>query len=469
MFDLAIVNGDVWMSTGFSKVDLGIDQGRLVTVTEAGKIPGAVRTIDATGLFVLPGVIDSHFHCRAPANPEREDFASGTRGAAAGGVTAIIEMPIAIPPTTDGPSLNVRREHAERDSYVDFGFYSSSATLDRERLRSSVEAGAIGFKAFLQDVPAGREDEFDGLCIHRNYDIMHALELVGETGLLAAFHSEDFDTLTYLDAKLHRDGRTDGAAHGESRPDFVEAIAIATLIFLSEATGTHLHLPHVSSRRSVELIRAAKRRGALVTAETCPQYLSFDSDRLRDLGPYAKCNPPFKTQDDIDALWDGLADGTIDTIASDHSPFTVAEKEAAWSDIWAAPPGFPGVESLAPFVISAGLSGRIPLETAIATITSNPADIFQLTPMKGRIRPGADADFTLYDPNAETIVDISRWQSRARGTAKIWDGLTFTGKVVSTIVRGQVVYDNGEIVGEPGYGTLMRPILDDAQTSRISG
>ena len=248
MLDLAVVNGDVWMSTGLAKVDIGIDDGRIAAIAEAGSIPDAVRTIDATGLMVLPGVIDSHFHCRAPANPEREDFATGTRGAAAGGVTAIIEMPIAIPPTTDGASLNVRRAHAERDAYVDFAFYSSSATLDRQRIRSSVEAGAIGFKAFLQDVPAGREDEFDGLCIHRNYDVMQALELVSETGLLAAFHGEDFDTLTYLESNLQRDGRADGVAHGEARPGFVEAIAISTLIFLSEATGARLHVPHVSSK-----------------------------------------------------------------------------------------------------------------------------------------------------------------------------------------------------------------------------
>ena len=445
-------------TNGISKVDIGINEGRIVTIGETGGISDAIRTIDAEGLLVLPGVIDSHFHCRAPANPEREDFASGTRSAAAGGVTAIIEMPIAIPPTTDGASLNVRREHAERDAYVDFGFYSSSATLDRDRLQSSVNAGAIGFKAFLQDVPAGREDEFDGLCIHRNYDVMKALELVSETGLPAAFHGEDFDTLSYLEARLQKDGRADGVAHGEARPDFVEAIAISTLILLSEATGTRLHVPHVSSRLSVELIRAAKRRGASVTAETCPQYLSFDRERLRDLGPYAKCNPPFKTQDDTEALWAGLVDGTIDTIASDHSPFTVVEKEAGWSDIWSAPPGFPGVEALTPFVLNAGLTGRIPLESAIATITANPSDIFQLTPQKGRIRPGADGDLTLYDPHGETVVDISRWQSRARETARIWDGAVYQGKVVSTIVRGRVVYEGGEVVGEAGFGTLMRPV-----------
>ncbi len=457
MLDLRVQNGSVVLQDGRFPLDIGVVQGKIVLLGQPGTLPESESTIDASDLLVLPGIIDSHVHCRAPANPEREDFASGTRGAAAGGVTTVIEMPISVPPTTDGSSFAIRREHAERDAFVDFGFYSSSATLDAEKIAGSVAAGAVAFKAFLQEIPPGREDEFTGLCIHDNGDILRALELVSETGLVAAFHAEDYETLTYLDARLHAAGRTDGPAHWESRPAFVEAIAINTLILLAEAAGARVHFPHVSSRRSVEAIRYAKQRGVAVTAETCPQYLAFDRDALSEYGPYAKCNPPFKTRDDIDGVWEGLRDGTIDTIASDHSPFTVKEKEAGWSDIWVAPPGFPGVENLTTFVMSAALDNKLPLERAVALITANPADIFGLSPQKGRLIPGGDADITLYNPHETSTVNISSWQSRSREIARIWDGLPLIGSVDTTILRGKTIYTNGQITGVPGYGTLVRP------------
>jgi allantoinase len=174
MLNLAVINGTVISPAGKAWLDVGVDGGRIVLLAAPGSLPEALQTIDATGLMVLPGTIDSHFHCRAPSFPEREDFASGTRAAAAGGVTTILEMPISVPPTTDGATLAARRAHARRDAYVDVGFYSSSATLDRDRIGSAVAEGAVALKAFLQEVPPGREREFDGLCIHRNDAILRA-------------------------------------------------------------------------------------------------------------------------------------------------------------------------------------------------------------------------------------------------------------------------------------------------------
>jgi dihydropyrimidinase/allantoinase len=454
-YDLNVVNGTVLLPGRSADVDIGVAGGRIQSIAQPGTLPAADRTIDATGWLVLPGIIDSHFHCRAPANPEREDFATGTRAAAAGGVTTVIEMPISVPPTTDGASLAVRRADATPNIVVDLAFYSSSATLVPEKIQSALAEGAVAYKAFLQDVPPGREDEFTGLCIYRHHDIMRALELVKETGTPAVFHAEDFDTLTYLGDRLQQDGRNDIAAHWEWRPSYVEAISVSTITLMAEALGAHVHLPHISSRLAVEIIRAAKQRGAPVTAETCPQYLAFDRSTLVAHGPFAKCNPPFKTADDIAALWEGLRDGTIDTIATDHSPFTVEEKEAGWSDIWKAPPGFPGVEVLTAFMIGAALNGKLPLTRAVELITSAPADIFGLSPRKGRIQPDADADLTLYDPSHATTVDITEWESRSRASGRVWNGLPVTGRVIATIVRGTVVYERDEVVGSPGYGEVI--------------
>jgi allantoinase len=462
MLDMAVINGEAVTPGGRAHLDLGVANGEIAFLSAPGSLPEAAKTIDASGLLVLPGVIDSHFHCRAPSHPEREDFASGTRAAAAGGVTTLLEMPIAIPPTTDGAILADRRAHAERDAYIDVGFYASSATLDPDKIGSAVAEGAIALKAFLQEVPPGREDEFDGLCIHRNDDILRALTLVAETGLPAVFHAEDFSTYSLLEQRLRDAGRKDPVAHAEWRPDYVEALAISTLLLLADAAGARLHIPHVSSALAVTVIRDGKRRGVNVTAETCPQYLALTQDSLLEHGPYAKCNPPLKTVKDNAALWDGVRDGTIDTVATDHSPFAPADKEPGWDDIWQATPGFPGVDILTPFMIGAALDGRLPLERAIALITANPADIFGLAPCKGRLLPGADADLTLYDPSGSSVVDTATWQSRAGACGRVWQGYPLTGHVVTTIVRGTIVYDRGKILGLPGYGQIVRPAVGEA-------
>lgn len=467
MLDLAITSGIAVAPDGRARLDIGVVDGRIALLGAPGSLPEATETIDAGGLLVLPGVIDSHFHCRAPSHPEREDFASGTRAAAAGGVTTILEMPIAIPPTTDGAILADRRAHAERDAYIDFGFYASSATLDPEKIGSAVREGAIGLKAFLQEVPPGREDEFDGLCIHRNDDILRALRLVAATGLPAVFHAEDFPTYSLLEQELLAAGRKDPAAHAEWRPNYVEALAISTLILLAAPSGARLHIPHVSSALAVDVIRDGKRRGANLTAETCPQYLALNADSLQKHGPYAKCNPPLKTKADNEALWNGLRDGTIDTVATDHSPFVPADKEPGWDDIWQATPGFPGVDILTPFLIGSALAGKLPLERAVALLTANPADIFGLSPRKGRLLPGADADVTLYNPEGRSAVDTASWQTRANASARVWHGHPLTGSVVTTFVRGKAVYDRGEIVGSSGYGQMVRPGVSEVAGERV--
>lgn len=459
MLDLAIINGTVVTAAGTQAVDVGVTGGRIALLAGRGDLPPAAETVDAAGKLVLPGAIDSHFHCRAPANPEREDFASGSRAAAAGGATTILEMPISIPPTTNGATLAARRAHAERDSYVDYGFYSSMASLDQDDVDSALAEGAVAFKAFLQEVPPGREAEFTGICLYHHDDILRSLELVGPTGTPAVFHAEDYETYTLLEQRLKAAGRTDVAAHWEWRPDYVEAIAISTLLLLAEAIGTHVHLPHISSALAAGLIRDAKRRGVPVTAETCPQYLALDHDTLRRHGPFAKCNPPLKTPADNAALWEALADGTIDTVATDHSPFTVPEKEVGWRDIWAAPPGFPGADILTPFMLTAALDGRLPLARAVELITSAPAAIFNLSPRKGTVAPGSDADLVVYDPEGRYPVDLATWQSRSAAMGHVWAGYDMAGRVERTIVRGRTVYLDGRITGEPGYGEALSPIV----------
>jgi allantoinase len=453
-FDAIVTGGRVFARGEFERLDIGLRDGTIAAVGRPdsfGRSDGA-PTIDAGGLMVFPGAIDSHVHSRAPSHPEREDFASISRAAAAGGVTAMIEMPISEPPAIDGAVVRDRARLAEAEACVDIGFYASAATLRRADLASSIEAGALAFKGFLQHVPPGRESEFEGLCLPTTGDLMEAFALLAEFGLPSVFHPEDESIYQRLESRLRASGRRDGRAHAEARPDYVEAISVGTLLRLAEHFGVHLHVPHVSSAMTVSLIREAKARGVQVTAETCPHYLQFDASALARLGPYAKCNPPFKQREDIEALWDAVRDGTIDTLASDHSPFTIAEKDAAKDDIWLGPPGFPGVETLAPFAIGAALDHRLSWPRLNALLFEQPARVFGLWPSRGAIQPGANADLMFYDPDQRGVFDHRALHNRIPDTALIWDGVPRHGAVVRTIRRGETIYADGVVACAPGHG-----------------
>lgn len=450
-----IAGGRVLHRGAFVSLDVAIARGRVRALGTPGAFGDAPAVLDARGMLVLPGAIDSHFHVRGPAHPERETFETATRAAAAGGVTTIIEMPIASPPAIDGATVRARMQAAAGEIVADIGFYSSCATLRREDLVSAIDAGALAFKAFLQRVPPGREDDFTGLCLADNGELLEAFQLLREFDLPCAFHPEDEAMYGRLESQLRAAGRRDGPAHAASRPDYVEATSVSTLLRLAEAFGVHVHIPHVSSRMTVGLVREAKARGVPVTAETCPHYLQFDESALARLGPYAKCNPPLKAPEDREAIWDAVNDGTIDTLASDHAPFTLDEKERARDDIWLGPPGFPGGEVLVPFAIGAALDGTLPVGRLAAILYERPARLFGLWPRKGSLEPGADADIVLFDPNGSTTFDSRRFVSKAGMTGRLWDGVPHTGHVVMTLLRGKPIYTDGESVGRAGGGEVL--------------
>lgn len=456
-FDCIVENGEVFQGNGFRPLDVAVRDGRIAALGAHGTFAGTgTAVVEARRRLVFPAGIDSHFHSRAPSHPEREDFGSATEAALAGGVTSLIEMPISEPPTTNGARLEERAALATRDGRADIGFYASGATLRRDDLVGSVEAGALAFKAFLQHVPSGRESEFEGLCLPSNGDLIGAFRLLEEFGLPCVFHAEDESIFLRLEGELRHAGRNDGSAHGEARPDFVEAVSVGTLLRLGEHFDVHVHVPHVSSGMTVTLIREAKARGARVTAETCPHYLQFDVSALARLGPYAKCNPPFKTEADVEAVWLGVQDGTIDTLASDHSPFLAAEKERGRDDIWLAPPGFPGVEVLLPFAVGAALAGRLPWRRVNDLLFENPARLFGLWPRKGTIRPGAEADLVVYDAEDHGVFDHRTMRSKNPIGARLWDGVPRRGAVKATLLRGELVFDGDRIHGRPGLARQLR-------------
>ncbi len=461
MYDILIENGQVVTPNGIENLSVAIDGETIVALLGPGTDADARETIDASGMYVLPGAIDIHFHCRAPAYPQRGDFATETRAAAAGGVTTIFEMPISKPCCATGDIFRMRKGLAEADAYVNYALYAAPGLLDRAEIEDMVNEGAIGFKIFMTSAPKGRDDEFEGLCLPDVQDLYQALKLVAETGLVCAVHAENNQLLEWHTQQLFDAERNDVPSHGESRPPHVEALAIATLLTLNESIGANLHIAHLSAREPLEVFKRFKATGATASAETCPHYLFFTEEDLERVGPYAKINPPLRKAADVEAVWGGILDGTLMAITTDHSPFTVEEKERARTDIWRTPPGAPGVEELLLGVMDAALSGKLSIEQAVNLVSTNGAKRFGVYPHKGAIMVNADADIVLYDPRATTTISEDMLFSQAKACDKLYAGMTFQGKVVRTMVNGTTVFVDGEVIGERGSGKFVRPIAEN--------
>lgn len=457
MLDIAIKGGTLLTDRGKFPADLGIEGERIAAIAATGSLPTARHEIAAEGCLIMPGAIDIHFHVRAPGHPERGTFITETQAAAAGGVTTVLEMPISVPCCASVEIFEMRKALGERESYVNFGLYGAPGLLDREEVLGMAHAGACGYKIFTHAMPKGREEEFLGLCIDKEDEIYRALELVKETGLLVSCHAENERLIQLFEGRIKQTGRTDPAAFVASRPPVVEAMSVAQLAVMCAEVNTHVHIAHVSCAAALATLQAAQAAGLPMTGETCPHYLLFTAADMDRLGPFAMIKPPLRTEADQAALWAGLLDGSLRAITTDHSPFTLAEKERGLNDIWKGAIGSPGVEALLPGVMNEALAGRFPQEMAVRLISTQPAQLFGFFPERGVLRPGAIADVVIYDPQPATLVDSSRWFTKARVIDRLYNGRKQQGVVRTTIVNGQVVFDAGQIVAKPGAGRFIRP------------
>jgi allantoinase len=460
--DLAVTGGTVVTEQGAYPADVGVAGGRIVAIAAPGALPPATETIDARGLLVLPGAIDIHFHCRTPGYDERGDFFSESCAAAAGGVTTVFEMPISKPGCATPAIFRNRRRLIEEQAVIDVALYGAPGTLVRDDVLGMAHEGAVAFKIFMHRAPLGRDDEFIGICLTEDEQLHQALRLTRETGRRLVVHCESDSMLEAGIGRLREAGRTDLAAHGESRPPVVEAVAVARLLALAEDLGAPVHVAHVSCRQALDVVRRFRRDGLDVTAETCPHYLFFDEGDFLRLGAYAKINPPIRTARDQEALWGGLADGSLDVVTTDHSTYLPAEKERGLDDIWRAPSGAPGVQTLLPAMLTAALRGRLALTDAVRLIAGAPARLFGLEGRKGAIRPGADADLCLYDPAPRTVFSREMMHSRAADVDRLYLGMEFQGRVAATVARGRVVFRDGQLLAAPGSGGFL-PVLGAAE------
>ncbi|MBI4497613.1 MAG: dihydropyrimidinase [Chloroflexi bacterium] len=444
--DLVIRNGTVVTADGVAHADVGIEGGVVVALGRG--LPTGDREIDATGRYVFPGGIDAHTHLGRHRPIEGvDDFLSGTRAAAAGGITTVLDYVVHPRGTSLATQVARWSQQVEEQAIIDVGLHPVIGeprpdVLDD--LPALVQAGHTSFKFFM----------------NRNFDsaipeFLAALRRVGELGALACVHAEDESLIRHLTERLLAAGRGDVRAFPDSRPDYSEAVAVGRAVAYAQATETPIYLVHLSSRAALEVVDAARDRDLPVYAETRPIYLYLTRARFEE--PEANKYvgyPPLREPGDQDALWGALRRGLVQVVATDHVGYTLAHKTAPGLTVATIPAGMANLETMLPMLYSEGVArGRLSLSRFVEMIATNPARMFGLFPRKGTIAVGSDADLVVFDPNRRVTVQAAAQQSQA--DFDVYEGWEVQGWPEVTISRGEVVFANGVVVGQPGRGRVL--------------
>ena len=442
--DVVIRGGTVILPTRQAIADIAITQGTISAI--GSEVRDGKEIIEASGLVVLPGVVDAHVHFNEPGRADWEGWEAGTRGAAAGGVTTVLEMPLnAHPPTTTAAAFDEKLAVASKKALVDFGLWGGLVPDNLAHLEALHQRGVVGFKAFMSD--SGIDD------FHRVPDgiLSIGLKVTARLGAIVGVHAES-------QHMLESTGAPNPIAWCRARPAAAEVDAIRRLLVCMRGAGkgVRAHVVHVSCAEGLAEVDAARSKGVSITAETCPHYLAFTEADFERIGPALKCAPPIRDAATRDMLWDALLEGRVDLIGSDHSPCPAADKEKGVDDIWKAWGGVAGVQATLPVLLSDGVQRRgLTLERLSYLTSTAPAQLFGLFPRKGAIAVGADADFAIVDPARAWTLESNELQTRSGISAYL--GRQFTGRVVRTIVRGRTVFADGTITGKPGWGRLLKP------------
>ncbi|MDN4523859.1 allantoinase AllB [Fictibacillus fluitans] len=435
-----------------------VHEGRITGFCNDIQFLKADKVLDMEGKLVVPGCIDPHTHFMDPGFTHRETFATGSRSAAAGGLTTIIDMPCCSKPSVrDRESFQKKIGPIRGQAYIDYCFWGGMTGEDArngwiDNIYPQIDEGVVAFKVYMTPSVPTFPKVSDG-------EMLEIFQKVAKTGMPIGVHAENYDICTFYTEKLKNEEREDGPAWAEARMALAEKVAIELIISYAEATDARVHVVHMSTKEGVKLVREAKKRGVKVTAETCPHYLMLNAqDSMTERGTFAKIAPPLRGKDDNQAHWQALADGTIDFVGTDHAPYEIAtEKAAADSSIWNSFPGIPGVETMVPILVSEGLNkGRLSLSRFVEVTSKNAAIHYGIYPKKGAMEIGSDADFTVIDLDQEWVIDEKKTESMAKYNPL--HGIKLKGRPVQTILRGTVVYDyeKGGITGAAGYGEYVK-------------
>ncbi|MFW6679622.1 allantoinase AllB [Lacrimispora sp. AGF001] len=456
MYDLLVKNGKIVTADCVFSGNIAVKEGKIAAVLLAGEEPEAKKVIDAKDNYVFPGAIDTHAHLNDPGYEWREDYKHGTAAAAVGGYTTIIDMPLQNEPAmTNATIFDKKFQKVSPNAYVDYCFWGGLIPDNFQDLKGMDEKGCVAFKSFIGPV----SPDYSSL----NYgQVYEAMQIIHEFDGRAGFHCEDFAAIKWQEQRMKKEGRLDWKGFLESRPVVAEMVATVDVIELAKATGCKAHICHVSSPDVAQKIKEAQQEGYDITAETCSHYLSMTDEDVIKNGPLFKCAPPLRSQEEVDRLWTYVEDGTFSGIASDHSPCSYDEKfkeilgnkiETPF-DVWG---GISGIQSgfqvsFHEGCVKRGISPSI-LANAMA---KKPAEAFGIYGKKGDIRTGFDADFIIVDADKEW--EITEDSLLYVNKISAFVGMKGKGLPVCTIVRGEVVAEDGKVVGEKGFGNLVKKL-----------
>ena len=422
-----------------------IGEERIVFVGDYDDVVAGCEILDAgEESLVMPGLVDTHVHINAPGRTEWEGFRSATLAAAAGGVTTVIDMPLnSVPPTTTLAAFKVKLETARHDCFVDVGFWGGVVPGNTGELAPMFAAGVVGFKCFL--VPSG-VDEFEHVTEEH---LREAMPELTRLGALLIVHAE-------LPASIRTDGDRAGDYRSflESRPRAAENDAVELMIRLSREFGTRVHIVHLSSAEAIPLLREAQAAGVKITAETCPHYLHLAAEDVPEGATEFKCCPPIRERDNREGLWDGLKDGTIGLIVSDHSPCPGEMKLRESGDFMKAWGGIASLQLRLPVVWTEARRRGFSLLDVTRWLCANPARQVSLAPPKGSIMVGSDADLVIWNPDETFTVDASSLHHRHKLTP--YAGELLHGVVEKTFLRGRKIYDHNHFTDAPLGQMLLR-------------
>lgn len=450
MYDVIVKNARIPQGDDTVLTNILVKDEKIAGFLDSIEGVEAKEIIDANNNLTLPGCIDSHTHFMYQGFPHRENFLTGTAAAATGGVTTVIDMPCcSVPSVRSIEQLETKLSLCGPQAVVDYAMWGGVTGEDvrngwLDNVQEQADYGVVAFKAYMTpSVPT-----FPRVTDPEMYE---AFKAVSKTGLPVGIHAENFAMCDFYVNRFKEEGRLDGPAWAEARMELAEKVAIELGISFAEASGARLHIVHMSTGIGAKLVGDAKKRGLDVTSESCPHYLTLNyQEAMTKHGACAKIAPPLRTKKDNELHWEGINNGSIDFIATDHAPYEIeSEKAKEGMNIWTAFPGIPGVETMVPVVVSEGYNkGRISLSKLVEVLSTNAAKHYGLYPKKGALNIGSDADFTIIDLDKEWTIERETMVSMCGYTPL--EGMELKGKVAKTIVRGNLVYQDEEsgVLGE---------------------
>jgi dihydroorotase len=438
---LVIRNAKIVFPDRIFEGGLVCEDGKITGVLANSKLPKGDEDIDAKGLYLLPGVIDVHTHLREPGTSFEEDWHTGSSAAAAGGVTTVLDMPDTQPPTTTTSLLEEKRAIAASGSTVDYGFHFAASGEKADELRKVENVASVKFymSSTAASYPIHGDYVFlEEMKIKNDYVFYEDLRLLAERGMLATVHAENNTIADYLKDKYLKAGRNDPMAYAESRPPICAAEAAGRAALFARIAGAKMHLAHVSTGYEVEILERNKNFQPL-TCEATTYHLFLTADDYKKRGGILKTTPPLRSKEDQTSLWKSIQNGVIDIVTSDHAPNVPESKEGS---IWTSASGVPGLETMLPLLLNEVAKKNLSINRLVSVTSENPARIFSLAG-KGRLEAGYDADCVLVDPDKEFQIRNDAQYTKCGWTP--YDGWKVRGAVVKTILRGNVIFDSGEI------------------------